>query len=76
MAQTRRAIDMGDIALGVFKGSIFGIFVAITGCMHGMQSGRSASAVGDAATKAVVSGIIAIIIMTAIFAVITNALKI
>ena len=72
--QTRKAIDMGDIALGVVKGSIFGILVAITGCMHGMQSGRSASAVGDAATNAVVSGIIAIIVMTAVFAVITNVL--
>lgn len=76
LAQTRRAIDTVDISLGVVKGSVFGILVAITGCMHGMQSGRSASAVGDAATKAVVSGIIAIIVMTAIFAVITNALKI
>ena len=74
--QTRKAIDMGDIALGVVKGSIFGILVAITGCMHGMQSGRSASAVGDAATKAVVSGIIAIIVMTAVFAVLTNILGI
>jgi phospholipid/cholesterol/gamma-HCH transport system permease protein len=74
--QTRNAIDMGDIMLGVVKGSIFGILVAITGCMHGMQSGRSASAVGDAATRAVVSGIIAIIVMTAVFAVLTNLLKI
>lgn len=74
--QTRKAIDLGDIALGVVKGSVFGVLVAIAGCMHGMQSGRSASAVGDAATKAVVSGIIAIIIMTAVFAVLTNILKI
>jgi phospholipid/cholesterol/gamma-HCH transport system permease protein len=74
--QTRKAIDMGDIALGVVKGSVFGVLVAITGCMHGMQSGRSASAVGDAATNAVVSGIIAIIVMTAVFAVLTNILKI
>lgn len=74
--KTRGAIGMGDISLGLVKGSIFGILVAITGCMHGMQSGRSASAVGDAATKAVVSGIIAIIVMTAVFAVLTNILNI
>ncbi len=74
--QTRKAIDMGDIALGVFKGAVFGILVAITGCMHGMQSGRSASAVGNAATNAVVSGIISIIVMTAVFAVFTNILRI
>ncbi len=74
--QTRQAIDLSDIALGVVKGSIFGIMVAVTGCMHGIQSGRSASAVGNAATNAVVSGIIAIIVMTAIFAVLTNLLRI
>ncbi len=74
--QTRASIDIVDVALGVFKGSVFGILVAVTGCMHGMNSGRSASAVGDAATKAVVSGIIAIIGMTAMFSVLAAVLGI
>ena len=72
VVQTQNAIDLTDIALGVFKGSIFGVLVAITGCMQGMRSGRSASAVGDAATSAVVTGIVAIIVATAFFAVVTN----
>lgn len=76
ITQTRKAIDLGDIALGVFKGSFYGILVAVTGCMQGMRSGRSASAVGNAATSAVVSGIVAIILATAFFAVLTNALGI
>ncbi len=76
VVQTQNAIDITDIALGVFKGSIFGILVAITGCMQGMRSGRSASAVGDAATSAVVNGIVAIIIATAFFAVVTNMIGI
>ncbi len=67
---------MSDILLGVTKGFVFGLLVAITGCMHGMKSGRSASAVGDAATRAVVSGIIAVIVMTAIFDIFTNVLHI
>ena len=74
--QTRDAIDMGDIMLGVVKGGVFGILVAVTGCMQGMASGRSASAVGDATTQAVVKGIIAIIAMTAVFSVLTNMLGI
>lgn len=74
--QTRQAIDINDIILGVVKGAVFGVLVAVTGCMHGLHSGRSASAVGDATTKAVVSGIIAIIIMTAVFAVLSNLLQI
>ena len=76
LAQTREAISLTDIALGVVKGSVFGILVAVTGCMRGIQSGRSASAVGDAATGAVVSGIIAIIVTTAIFSVLTNTMGI
>jgi phospholipid/cholesterol/gamma-HCH transport system permease protein len=74
--QTRNAIDMGDIMLGVVKGSVFGVLVAVTGCMQGMHSGRSASAVGEATTQAVVKGIIAIIAMTAVFSVLTNVLGI
>ena len=74
--QTQGSIGLGDIGLGIFKGSVFGVLVAITGCREGMASGRSASAVGDAATRAVVNGILAIIIATAFFAVITNWLGI
>ena len=76
ITQTQNAIDLTDIMLGVFKGSVFGVLVAITGCKEGIMSGRSASAVGDAATKAVVSGIVAIIVATAIFAVLASALGI
>ncbi len=76
ITQTQNAIGLIDIMLGVFKGSIFGILVAITGCKEGIMSGRSASAVGDAATRAVVSGIVAIILATAIFAVLASALGI
>ena len=76
ITQTQNAIGLTDIMLGVFKGSVFGVLVAITGCKEGIMSGRSASAVGDAATKAVVSGIVAIIVATAIFAVLASALGI
>lgn len=76
IVQTQNAIDLGDIIYGVFKGVVFGILVAITGCKEGIASGRNASAVGDAATKAVVNGILAIITATAIFAVLATALGI
>jgi phospholipid/cholesterol/gamma-HCH transport system permease protein len=42
--------------------------------MRGMQCGRSASAVGDAATSAVVTSIVGIIVATAIITTITNIL--
>jgi phospholipid/cholesterol/gamma-HCH transport system permease protein len=44
----------------------FGVIVALTGCMRGMESGRSASAVGEATTSAVVTGIVSIVVATAI----------
>ena len=74
--QSSQAIGLGDVFLGVIKGSVFGVIVAVAGCMRGMHSGRSASAVGDATTKAVVMGIILIIITNAMFSIFTNLLGI
>jgi phospholipid/cholesterol/gamma-HCH transport system permease protein len=60
--QTVNAISLQAVASGLIKSVVFGAVVAISGCMHGIRCGRSASAVGDATTKAVVSGIVAIIV--------------
>ena len=72
--QTVNAVGFNDIAMGVVKSAVFGVLVALSGCMRGMQSGRSASAVGVAATSAVVTAIVFIIVTDAIFAVVTNIL--
>ena len=74
--QTRDAISMTNFSIGIIKGSIFGVLVAFAGCLRGMQCGRSASAVGFAATSAVVTGIVLIIVSDAIFAVILEAIGI
>ncbi len=52
---------------GLIKGCTFGILVAIAGCMRGMNCGRSASAVGQAATSAVVSSLIMIVVADTIW---------
>ena len=70
--QTLSAITLSDCAIGVVKSAVFGVLVAIAGCMRGMQSGRSASAVGEAATSAVVLAIVLIVVTDAVFAVVTN----
>jgi len=72
--QTKSAVTLNDLWIGIVQSAVFGILVAIAGCLRGMQCGRSASAVGDAATSAVVTGIVAIIIATAIITVITNVM--
>jgi phospholipid/cholesterol/gamma-HCH transport system permease protein len=74
--ETQHAIALKDIAVGVFKAGVFGVLIALSGCLRGMQCGRSASAVGLAATSAVVTGIVFIIVTDGVFAVITNVLKI
>lgn len=65
--QTFSAVTLWHCAQGLIKGSTFGLLVAISGCLRGMQCGRSASAVGEAATSAVVSGIVLIVVADAIW---------
>jgi phospholipid/cholesterol/gamma-HCH transport system permease protein len=55
------AVTLSDGLLGVFKGTVYGMIIGLTGCMKGMQTGGDASAVGRAATSAVVLGITLII---------------
>jgi phospholipid/cholesterol/gamma-HCH transport system permease protein len=74
--QTLNGIGLTDFAVGIVKSSVFGVLVAIAGCLRGIQCGRSASAVGLAATSAVVTGIVFIIVTDGIFAVLTNVLGI
>jgi phospholipid/cholesterol/gamma-HCH transport system permease protein len=76
LLQTQSALKISDLAIGVIKGSVFGALVAVTGCLRGIEAGRSAAAVGAAATSAVVSGILAIVVTDAIFAVLLNILGI
>lgn len=76
MEQTRASLNLTHFSIGVFKSAVFGVVVAIAGCLRGMESGRSASAVGDAATSAVVTSIVLIIVLDGIFAVVTNILGI
>jgi len=74
--QTIGALKLTDFAVGIFKAAFFGVLIAVAGCLKGIQCGRSASAVGAAATSAVVMAIILIIVADGLFAVLTNMLGI
>jgi phospholipid/cholesterol/gamma-HCH transport system permease protein len=69
------AVDLTNFSVGMIKSFVFGLIVAITGCMRGMQCGNSSAAVGLATTSAVVSGITCMVVADAVFAVIFNTLK-
>ena len=68
LLQTADAVNLTHAVGGVIKGTVYGLLIAITGCLQGVQSGKSSSAVGDAATKAVVTGIVSIITACGLFA--------
>lgn len=74
--QTLRALDMPQILVGLSKASVYGILIAFSGCLRGMQCGRSASAVGEATTSAVVTSIVLIVIAASILTIIFQALGI
>ncbi|MDD2391109.1 MAG: ABC transporter permease [Desulfobacterales bacterium] len=73
---TREAVSLNDFWIGIFMSAVFGVLVALAGCLRGMHCGRSASDVGDAATSAVVTGIVCIIVSTAIITIICDVIGI
>ncbi len=70
------AIDSGDVYSGLVKAVVFGGLVGGIGCLRGLQTQTGASAVGISTTRAVVSGIVLIIIAEGIFAVLYHYLGI
>ena len=73
-AETKSIIDLSDLSTGLIKAATFGLIIGLAGCLRGLKSDRSAAGVGQAATSAVVTGILLIIVSDAIYAIIFNAL--
>jgi len=69
------AVTIADFAMGLVRASVFGVLIALAGCLRGMQSGRSASAVGLAATSAVVTSIVLIIMADGLLSVIFHVIR-
>ncbi len=72
MVRTQEALTITHFMTGFCKSFIFGIIVAVIGCMRGMSCGNSSASVGLATTASVVSSITIIIVADAVFAVIFN----
>lgn len=68
--QTVGAINMQAVVSGLIKSAVFGVLVAISGCLQGIRCGRSASAVGEATTAAVVNAIVYIVVADSIISII------
>jgi phospholipid/cholesterol/gamma-HCH transport system permease protein len=65
-------VPLTHFFIGLIKSLIFGVLVALSGCYMGMNSGRSASAVGQATTSAVVMGIVLIIVFDSLVTIVTT----
>lgn len=72
--ETKSIIDLSDLGTGLIKAATFGALIGLAGCLRGLQAERSAAGVGLAATRAVVTGILLIIVSDSIYAVVFNIL--
>jgi phospholipid/cholesterol/gamma-HCH transport system permease protein len=63
-----RAVALSDFLAGFVKSFFFAMLVAGIGCLRGLQTAAGASAVGEAATRAVVSSIIMLVVVDGLFA--------
>jgi phospholipid/cholesterol/gamma-HCH transport system permease protein len=71
--ETLKAVPLDQFAFGFVKSIAFAILIGVTSCQIGLKAGRSAADVGLAATRAVVTGIVGVIALDAIFAVLADA---
>lgn len=73
-SETKSFVDLSDLFTGLIKAATYGGIIGAAGCLRGLQAERSAGGVGAAATSAVVTAILLIIVVNAIYAVVFNIL--
>jgi phospholipid/cholesterol/gamma-HCH transport system permease protein len=70
LEQTVESLRLNSLFGGLFKCIVYGSLVALAGCQQGIACGSSAMAVGQATTKAVVMGIVLIVVSASILTII------
>jgi len=70
VAQTADSMGLSSLLGGLFKAFVYGGLVAMAGCQQGMACGGSAMAVGQATTRAVVMGIVLVVVSASLLTVI------
>ena len=69
LVRVRLVVPTYDVWVGLIKGPVFGLIVALAGCYQGMQVKTDAEEVGTRTTAAVVMAIFTVIVLDAFFAV-------
>jgi phospholipid/cholesterol/gamma-HCH transport system permease protein len=68
--QVHKVLEMSDVLKGLTKSFVFGVEIALIGCLRGFQVRGGAESVGSATTSAVVTCIFILTVTDALFAVI------
>lgn len=58
-----QALTLPHVWVGLSKGTVYCVLVALAGCRQGLNAGRSAQAVGEAVTASVVQAIVWIVVV-------------
>lgn len=74
LATTRESLAGWDLFVGLLKGSVYAVLVALAGCRQGLNAGRSAQAVGEATTAAVVQSIVWMVVAASLLTVVFQRL--
>lgn len=69
-----KSITLPHVLVGLIKGTVYAVLVALAGCLQGMAAGRSAQAVGDATTASVVQAIVWIVVAASVLTVVFQRL--
>ena len=69
LRRTLGALELRHFFTGLFKALVYGVLIAVAGCMRGMNCGNSAFSVGEATTAAVVTAIVWIVVASSVLTV-------
>ncbi|MBK9135220.1 MAG: ABC transporter permease [Betaproteobacteria bacterium] len=72
--QSTRAITFTHLSIGLFKAMLYVALIALAGCREGLHAGRSAQAVGDATTTAVVKALVWMVVAACVTTVVFSLL--
>ncbi len=68
------ALNPRHYVIGIVKAPVFALFIAVIGCRMGMSVSRDTRSIGIHTTSTVVQGIVAVILLDALFAVVLQRL--
>ena len=66
LTRSLESLSTAHLLVGLGKGTVYAMLVALAGCRQGLAAGRSAQAVGQATTAAVVQAIVWIVVAASV----------